>query len=31
MSNDITSRKGEVVSQWDGEDVNDLMKELARI
>lgn len=31
MSNDITSRKGEVVGQWDGEDVNDLMKELARI
>ena len=31
MSNDIVSRKGEVVGQWDGSDVNDLKNELARI
>ena len=30
MSNDIVSRKGEVVGQWDGNDVNDLKDELAR-
>lgn len=28
MSNDIISRKGDVVGQWDGEDVNDLKNEL---
>jgi len=31
MSNDIVSRKGGVVGQWDGIDVNDLKNELTRI
>lgn len=31
MSNDITSRSGTVVGQWDGNDVLDLQNELARI
>ena len=31
MSNDIVSRKGEVVGKWDGNDVNDLKDELVRI
>ncbi len=31
MSNDITSRSGAVVGQWDGQDVRTLQEELARI
>ena len=31
MSNDIISKKGAVVGQWDGKDVNELKDELARI
>ncbi len=31
MSNDIMSRKGEVVGQWNGNDVNELKNELARL
>lgn len=31
MSNDITSKQGTVVGQWDGKDVNTLKDELARI
>jgi len=31
MSNDIVSSKGNIVGQWDGNDANDLIKELARI
>ena len=31
MSNDITSRSGAVVGQWDGQDVRTLQQELARI
>lgn len=31
MSDDITSRSGTAVGQWDGKDVNDLKQELARI
>ncbi len=31
MSDNITSRSGAVVGQWDGKDVADLQKELARI
>ena len=31
MSNDIVSRSGSVVGQWDGKDINDLQAELARI
>ena len=31
MSNDIVSKKGVVVGQWDGKDVNNLKDELARI
>ena len=31
MSNDIVSRQGAVVGQWDGNDVNALKDELARI
>ena len=28
MSNDIVSSKGNIVGQWDGNDANDLIKEL---
>ena len=31
MSDDIVSRSGAVVGQWNGQDVQDLEKELARI
>ena len=31
MSNDIVSRSGAVVGQWDGKDIKDLQQELARI
>ena len=31
MSDDIVSRSGTVVGQWDGKDVKDLQQELARI
>ena len=31
MSDDIVSRSGTVVGQWNGQDVQDLEKELARI
>ena len=31
MSNDITSKQGVVVGQWDGKDANTLKGELARI
>ena len=31
MSNDIVCRSGSVAGQWDGRDVRDLQKELARI
>ena len=31
MSDDIVSKSGSVVGQWDGKDVNDLKAELARI
>ena len=31
MSNDIVSRQGAVVGQWDGKDAQALMQELARI
>ena len=31
MSDDIVSRSGAVVGQWDGKDVKDLQEELARI
>ena len=31
MSDDIVSRSGAVVGQWDGKDIKDLQEELARI